>query len=761
MDDLERLEEFRQHVVAGVRAYEAKLAADFAAYRKQRAWRLMLAARKAYALARRGGWRGRWRALVWAARGAFGGPLDLEAEDLYFPEVVDFMPEQLFRPVPDASATAWSGADPEGRHDVLVLPPFDYDFRYQRPQQIAAEFARRGHRVFWLSPTHVVGETAKEPCEVVPLQWNMWEVRIRMRPPDLFGGELDRHDLGAMLEGLERWQRESSVATAVSLVQFPYWRQCALALRERFGMRVVYDCMDDWQNWTHRPGISPFSLGEEQSLFRECDLLLVSSQEFEQRRRADGLSPVLVRNGTDFEFFRACSPSGLLDNIPQPVIGYYGAIAEWFDLPLLEEVARARPQYSFVLIGHNYRSDIHRLRALPNVFLLGEKRYRQLPSYLRSFRVCLIPFALSPLTRGVDPVKVYEYFSQGKPVVATSLPELKIHEGLIHFAEGPAEFAAKIDAALAEADPGIEERRVQAASRNTWAHRADVISEAVRSKYPLVSILIVTSDSQEFLRPCLDSVRRMTQHPNYEVVIVDSHSSDGTPEIIRQYANADRRIHAHFLAENRGFAGASNEAARQCRGEFLLLLNADTIVTSGWLHRLMRILETDSTAGVATPVTNLSANETKIDFSYWDLATLEEFAKALATRRAGERSEIAVAPLFCAMVSRRLWLSLGGLDERFQAGMFGDDDFSLRVRKAGFRILVAEDCLIHRFGGGFFAELPRPESTTAFEENRRLFEEKWGQQWSPHRLRPGVTPPLEDRTFNPAAFVASTAPGHR
>jgi GT2 family glycosyltransferase len=236
-------------------------------------------------------------------------------------------------------------------------------------------------------------------------------------------------------------------------------------------------------------------------------------------------------------------------------------------------------------------------------------------------------------------------------------------------------------------------------------------------------------------------------------VVVDNHSFDGTAGILRQYAAADPRIRVHLLSENRGFAGGNNEAARQSSGEFLLLLNPDTIVTSGWLHRLMRILQTDPAAGIVAPVTNYSGNETRIEVDYSDLATLEEFAKSLAARSAGERLEIAVAPLFCALVSRQLWLSLGGLDERFQVGMFEDDDFSLRVRKAGRKILVAEDCMVHHFGSGSFSKLPASEYTKIYEENRRLFEEKWGTKWSPHRLRPGVAPATDDRRLTPAAFV--------
>ena len=708
----------------------------------------MLAVRRAYSLFFGDGWRGPFRALAWAGGALLGRPMDLETAELDLPVLADFLPPELFRA---ASTPLTNGGVDNQLYDVIVFPVFDFEFRYQRPQQIAAQFAARGHRVFWVSPTRTVLEPGA-PYQVVPLRRRMLELRLRTAPQNLYGGGMQPGELEQALESLSSVYRDYGVATAISLVQFPYWRQFALGLRERFGTAMLYDRMDDWQNWTAEPAIGAFALGEERRIQSECDLLLVSSGEFEQQERNAGRTPLLARNATDFPFFAAGRSTGQLAEIPRPIIGYYGAIADWFDLDLVEQVARSRPDYSFVLIGHAYRSDMHKLQCLPNVHLTGEKPYRELPSYLRDFDVCLIPFLKCPLTRGVDPVKAYEYLSQGKPVVSVPLPELASCRDLMYLAETPAEFANAIDQALAESDLELVERRTRMASDNTWTHRVDAITTAVRKCYPLVSILILTHNSQEFLGLCLESIASETAYPNYEVVIVDNHSCDGTLSIAREFADADPRIHVHALEENRGFAAGNNDAARLSRGEYLLLLNPDTVVTSGWLHRLMRVLQTDAEAGIAAPVSNYSGNETKIDFDYTDRVSMQRFSRDLAARRAGEVSEISVAALFCGLLSRHLWNSVGGLDERYQVGMFEDDDFSLRVRRMGLKIVVAEDCLVHHFGGGSFLKLPVTDSARIFEENRRLFEEKWGITWTPHRLRPGVKKPHQDRRFTPREF---------
>ena len=747
-------EEFRQRILAGVRAYDLKLTSELAIYRNQRAWKLMLGCRKVYSLGRRGGWRGRWRLLRWALRGLFEGSFELEAQNLQFPDLASHLPEELFHPF------SGSGEGPlklpaqpeESPYDVLVFPVFDYDFRFQRPQQIAAELARRGHRVFWISPSRVVSRRDAPPYECMALRENLWELHLRMPPQDVCRGTLSDGDLESMIASLSTFFRHSAVAACCSLVQFPYWRKCALALRGRFGAKVVYDCMDDWQNWTAEPAIGAFSLAEERSLARECDLLAVTAREFEERFKREGLFPIVVRNAADFEFFASGSSGALPAELPRPVIGYYGAIADWFARDLVREVALARPQYSFVLIGQNYRDDIHKLRKLPNVFLLGEKHYRDLPSYLRDFSVCLIPFVPSAVVKAVDPVKLYEYFSQGKPVVSTPMPELEELGDLIYFANGPGEFARQIDAALAESDPSLAERRVSFAARNTWTHRVADLAAGIQAAYPPISILMVTYNCREFLRPCLDSIRRNTTYPNYELVVVDNNSTDGSQSILREYATGDSRIHLELLADNRGFAGGNNEAARHSTGDYLLLLNPDTIVTFGWIDRLLRLFQ-DPGVGMAAPVTNFSGNETKINFEYVDLTTMEEFAHAVADRQMGNSFEIAVAPLLCGLIPRHLWHSLGGLDEDFRVGMFEDDDLSERVRRAGFRIMVAEDCFVHHFGNGSFAKLPSEESLRIFEDNRRIFERKWKRPWVHHRQRAGVKNNEEEPHFRPGQFL--------
>ncbi len=419
----------------------------------------------------------------------------------------------------------------------------------------------------------------------------------------------------------------------------------------------------------------------------------------------------------------------------------------------MTQVARLRPQYTFVLIGQVHLADISQLKALPNTRLLGEKPYGELPAYLRHFDVCTLPFRMNRLTQAVDPVKVYEYLSQGKAVVSVPLPELATLSELLYFASGPEEFARQLDRALAENDTALARNRIAFASENTWRDRVEILDRAIRARFPLVSLLVVTYNTREFLKPFLDSLRRNTSYPSYEVIIVDNHSGDGSSEDLKRYAQADSRIRVYCPQENLGFAGGNNFAAGMAKGDYLVMLNPDTILTVGWLERLLRPLEADPTVGVVAPVSNFSGNETKVNTQYRSLDEMEEFAARRAQVNRGESVAIEVVPLFAGLLRRKLWDEIGGLDEGFKVGTFEDDDFSMRVRKAGYRIVTAEDCFIHHFGNGSFAKLESETVLRIFDQNKKRFESKWNIAWRPHQTRPGVRPISEDNRIAVSEFL--------
>ena len=621
---------------------------------------------------------------------------------------------------------------PTSAYDLLVFPIIDWEFRFQRPQQLARELAARGHRIFYLGTRLIEGERAvvRRVAERVAI--------VDLPGPVDFNLHRDRLEPEAVescLAALARWRRDYRLEEVVCWAQFPSWRPLVEAAQRRWRWRVVYDCMDDHSGFvTSTAGLK----SEEEALATASDLIVASSQALLARWQDRSPHTLLLPNATDFEHFHQSAPEPAeLRGLPRPVIGYYGAIAEWFDVEMVASAAAARPDWRFVLIGHTFGADLTALRALRNVHLLGERHYTELPGYLHAFDVATIPFQRTVLTEATNPVKFYEYLSAGKPVVAVDLPELAPFSDLFYPVRSPAEFVPQLEAALSESSPAARQARIDQARRHTWQARADQLTSAVRAIHPRVAIVIAAYTEAAKLHLCLESIFSKSQYPNLAVVVADNSGTVDVRELLNEQARRHPDLQVIFNETNIGFPRAVNmgiKAAGPC--EYLVLLNDDTVVTRGWLGRMLRHLETPGVELVG-PVTNWAGNEARIEVDYETLDQMEEFAAAYTREHEGAVWDIPMLALFCAAMRRELLDRIGLLDERFGIGMFEDDDFSRRVRAAGGRVVCAEDVFIHHWGRASFGAMEAEAYRRLFDENRGKFEEKWGEPWQPHGARQG------------------------
>ena len=213
-----------------------------------------------------------------------------------------------------------------------------------------------------------------------------------------------------------------NIEKAVALTEYASWTPLASAARDAFGWPLVYDCMDDWA--TFPGGDRPELRKLEETLVASADRMVVSSHTIAERWDGKRPGTLLARNATDFEFFNQPGNDDPLPGVRGPIAGFFGAIPEWFDQALVKHVAQARPEVTFVFVGGVHRTSVKDLESLPNVIFEGFQPYEKMPLYLQRFDVCLVPFEVSPVTDGMDVVKLYEYLSQGKPVVTTRIREI-------------------------------------------------------------------------------------------------------------------------------------------------------------------------------------------------------------------------------------------------------------------------------------------------------------------------------------------------
>lgn len=449
--------------------------------------------------------------------------------------------------------------------------------------------------------------------------------------------------------------------------------------------------------------------------------------------------------------------------------------ASWLPLACDPELHRRHPEVEcdrdVVFVGNVFPGPRQELlesmaRSFPNHFF-GRAFFDEMAALLSTGRILL-----NRSIRDDVNMRVFEGCAAGRLLLTNDLHEngqeelLRRGKHLITYRSIP-EAVDKVRFYLDN-----EEEREQIAARgaahahaeHTYAARMRTILETAgkagagegqafgltRTEHPLTSILILAWNQEKYNRMCVESLRRYTRAP-YELILIDNASTDGTLEFFRSVPGA--QVIAN--QENLGFAGGFNCGIEAAQGEYVVLLNNDTLLTAGWLETMLDAFGEHPELGVAGAVSNcISGPQLVPNVPYRDETEMQAFALERQRQFGSRVDPVARITGFCMMISRPTLDRVGLLDTRFGVGNFEDDDYCLRTRLEGLQVGIVPGSFVHHYGSVSF-RASGEDYKGLLERNQQVFREKWADVIE----RKGAPDPAQTEPTGTQMPAPATDPG--
>lgn len=279
----------------------------------------------------------------------------------------------------------------------------------------------------------------------------------------------------SLVRQVKKAMRKLDFSNVVNMVFNPAAGMIAGKLGEA---ELIYYCVDEYTAFTGSSALKEI----EEDLFRRSDVVVVSAEKLYKSKSHFNPNTHIIRHGTDWRHFRTALddstmiPADIAD-LPKPVIGFHGLLADWVDFDLIKKTAEHFKNGSVVLIGKiavDAEQKVKVLDDVANVHFLGRKPYAELPAYCKAFDVALNPFIINDLTLAANPLKVREYLAAGLPVVSTDIPECRVLPDCL-VAENHSDFIEKVVAAIAEPKP--REAVSDAIRHESWEAKVDELRQ--------------------------------------------------------------------------------------------------------------------------------------------------------------------------------------------------------------------------------------------------------------------------------------------
>ncbi len=370
------------------------------------------------------------------------------------------------------------------RYGIVVFCHLRWGFVWQRPQQFLSRFAKK-HEILFVEEPMFDRATGSEPTvELHRVMPNVTVACVHAGPDWNRSPRLPAKLRELTQEAIERINENGAFDKPLLWYYSPM--DAAWSLGHFANRGIVYDCMDELSQFTGAP---PQLIENEARLIRYADVVFTGGYEMGANKGRQHDNVHVFGCGVEFDHFaQAQNPSAPIpadiDFVARPILGWMGVVDERVDYPMIGEMARKRPDWSFAMIGPVVKVDPNHLPHAPNLFWMGGRDYQQLPHYLRAFDVNMMCFALNKATEYINPTKGLEYMATGKPIVSSPVRDVvRQWSDVVYLAHGADEWIAAVEKAL-DSDAPDRQQRIEKglalARAGSWERTVQQMQDLIR-----------------------------------------------------------------------------------------------------------------------------------------------------------------------------------------------------------------------------------------------------------------------------------------
>ncbi len=450
--------------------------------------------------------------------------------------------------------------------------------------------------------------------------------------------------------------------------------------------KIIYENIDNWETSLG------YSVYNEQMLKRflnESDLLVGTAkplvkqlEEYLKKYEIAKKDILYLPNAVDEELFcglkEYIKPKDLV--IDQKTFIYYGSLwGEWFDWDLIIDLALDHPRYSFNIIGDCSNIENIQKCCPHNIHFLGLKKQIDLPAYLKYSDYAMIPFKTGEIGDYVSPLKIFEYICMYTKVITTSLPDV-IDYPNVFLGDTKTEW----EKIIKEDKPVNYEEANAFIEQNTWFNRIDKMITKVYPEFDKsilkdnLSIIILNYNNKNIIFKSLDSLIRFNEIYNYEIIVVDNGSTDGSYELLKEKYQGKIKL---IRNSKNGCSSGRNLGAKEATRDNIMFLDSDQWITNKyWLQPYEVIIKKYpeyGTIGWAAGFFNQKgyAHHVVDSFPY----------RYVPYNKLG-CSDISYLGSGGMILKKDIFKKINGFDEAYDPTCYEDTDLSLKIRDLGKEI---------------------------------------------------------------------------